>query len=141
TSSSQSGIDWSTPVSAAAEQMLLAMIPSAMNMYNSYLGATNALLYGGNPPPSGMIVPPPPALPTPSSGSTSNVQPVSTVPEVITAVHCGMKVLAIALICNINDPDHMKKIEFEEVLRVAEMSTPHLRRFWKELIGRLEPNA
>ncbi len=66
---------------------------------------------------------------------------MSTVPEVITAVHCGMKVLAIALICNINDPDHMKKIDFEEVLRVAEMSTPHLRRFWKELIGRLDPNA
>lgn len=66
---------------------------------------------------------------------------MSTVPEVITAVHCGMKTLALALICNVNDPDDMKEILFEEVLRVAQEAGPRLKRFWNALIERLNPNG
>jgi purine-nucleoside phosphorylase len=62
---------------------------------------------------------------------------MSTVLEVITAVHCGMQVLAIAVICNINDPSDMKKIEFDEVLRVARESLPKLKSIWTELIRSL----
>lgn len=62
---------------------------------------------------------------------------MSTVPEVIAAIHCGMKVLAVALICNVNDPRDMKEIQFEEVLKVAQEATPKLRRFWAKIIGRL----
>lgn len=65
---------------------------------------------------------------------------MSTVPEVISAVHCGMKVLAMAVICNVNDYTNMKSISFEEVLEVSNMVTPVLKRLWTEIIRRLKIN-
>ncbi len=62
---------------------------------------------------------------------------MSTVPEVIAGVHCGMKVLVVAVICNVNNPDDMAEIRFEDVLDVAKRVSPVLSRFWFELIGRL----
>jgi len=44
---------------------------------------------------------------------------MSTVPEVIVGVHCGMRVLAIVAISNVNLPDCMKKTSIEEVISTA----------------------
>jgi purine-nucleoside phosphorylase len=44
---------------------------------------------------------------------------MSTVLEVITAVHCGLRVMAIVAITNVNIPDRMKKISIEEVIATA----------------------
>jgi purine-nucleoside phosphorylase len=44
---------------------------------------------------------------------------MSTVLEVIAAVHCGLRVLAIVAITNVNLPDQMKKISIEEVIATA----------------------
>lgn len=44
---------------------------------------------------------------------------MSTVLEVIVAVHCGLRVLAIVAITNVNIPDQMKKIAIEEVIATA----------------------
>jgi purine-nucleoside phosphorylase len=44
---------------------------------------------------------------------------MSTVLEVIAAVHCGLRVLAIVAITNVNIPDQMKKISIEEVIATA----------------------
>jgi len=44
---------------------------------------------------------------------------MSTVLEVIAAVHCGLRVLAIVAITNVNIPDHMEKISIEEVIATA----------------------
>jgi purine-nucleoside phosphorylase len=44
---------------------------------------------------------------------------MSTVLEVISAVHCGLRVLAIVAITNVNIPDRMKEISIEEVIATA----------------------
>jgi len=66
---------------------------------------------------------------------------MSTVPEVISAVHCRMKVIAMAVICNVNDYTNMKPISFEEVLKVSQMVTPILSKLWTEIIRRLRING
>ncbi|MEW6290085.1 MAG: purine-nucleoside phosphorylase [Thermodesulfobacteriota bacterium] len=44
---------------------------------------------------------------------------MSTVPEVIVAVHAGLKVLGISLVANVNDPDNFQPIRIEEILEQA----------------------
>jgi purine-nucleoside phosphorylase len=41
---------------------------------------------------------------------------MSTVPEVIVAVHAGLKVLGISVVANVNDPDNFKPIRIEEII-------------------------
>lgn len=41
---------------------------------------------------------------------------MSTVPEVIVAVHAGLKVLGISMVSNVNDPDNFQPIRIEEIL-------------------------
>ncbi len=60
---------------------------------------------------------------------------MSTVPEVIAAVHAGMKVLGLSVITDVCDPDHLKAVDIREIIRVANASGPKLdqliRRFLK----------
>jgi purine-nucleoside phosphorylase len=44
---------------------------------------------------------------------------MSTVPEVIVAVHAGLKVLGISVVSNVNDPDNFQPIRIEEILEQA----------------------
>ena len=44
---------------------------------------------------------------------------MSTVPEVIVAVHCGLRILVIVAITNVNLPDCMKRTSIEEVISTA----------------------
>ena len=41
---------------------------------------------------------------------------MSTVPEVLVAVHAGLKVLGISMVANVNDPDNFQPIRIEEIL-------------------------
>lgn len=41
---------------------------------------------------------------------------MSTVPEVIVAIHAGLKVLGISVVSNVNDPDNFKPIIIEEII-------------------------
>ncbi|HLP42625.1 MAG TPA: purine-nucleoside phosphorylase, partial [Fibrobacteria bacterium] len=51
---------------------------------------------------------------------------MSTVPEVIAAVHAGLKVAALSLITDVCDPDNLKPIDIPEILRVAAEAEPKL---------------
>jgi purine-nucleoside phosphorylase len=53
---------------------------------------------------------------------------LSTVQEVIAAVHAGMQVLGISIISNIADPDRPAPARLEEILAVARRATPRLAR-------------
>ncbi len=53
---------------------------------------------------------------------------MSTVNEVIAAVHSGLKVLAIVAITNVNLPDCMRGTSIEEVIANAEKASPSLTR-------------
>jgi purine-nucleoside phosphorylase len=51
---------------------------------------------------------------------------MSTVPEVIVAVHSGMKVLGLSVISNLNLPDNLKPHSLEEIIAVANNAAPIL---------------
>jgi purine-nucleoside phosphorylase len=62
---------------------------------------------------------------------------MSTVLEVITAVHCGLRVLAIVAITNVNIPDRMKKISIEEVIATAGKAGTKLAPLLEQVIESL----
>lgn len=62
---------------------------------------------------------------------------MSTVLEVIVGVHCGMKIIVIVAITNVNLPDCMKKTSLEEVIATAEKSSRLLSVLWGKIIARL----
>jgi purine-nucleoside phosphorylase len=64
---------------------------------------------------------------------------MSTVNEVIEAVHSGMRVLAIVAITNRNLPDCMAPISIEEILANAKKASLMLTRLMKAIIEDVEP--
>lgn len=62
---------------------------------------------------------------------------MSTVPEVITAVHSGIKVFATAVITNVNLPDNYKEAPIELILKNAEKGADDLSKIIKGVIKRI----
>ncbi|MEA2100982.1 MAG: purine-nucleoside phosphorylase [Thermodesulfobacteriota bacterium] len=56
---------------------------------------------------------------------------MSTVMEVIAAVHCGMQVLGISAITNINDPDNPRPAPIEEVIEMAGKAGPLIAEIFR----------
>ncbi len=65
---------------------------------------------------------------------------MSTVSEVIVGVHCGLKILLIVVITNVNIPDAMEKTSLEEVIAAAEKASPRLSFLWEKIILSLHKN-
>lgn len=64
---------------------------------------------------------------------------MSTVSQAIVGVHCGLKIMAIAVITNINLPDCMGKTSIEDVIDASRQASPLLSRLWERIIGNLPP--
>jgi len=62
---------------------------------------------------------------------------MSTVAEAIVGAHCGLKILAIVVITNVNLPDCMTKISVEEVIRTAQEAGTDLAALWERIIAGL----
>ncbi|MBK6329753.1 MAG: purine-nucleoside phosphorylase [Bacteroidetes bacterium] len=62
---------------------------------------------------------------------------MSTVPEVIVAIHCGMKVFGMSVITDIGIREAMNVITHEEVLEAANAAAPKMALIFKELLGEL----
>ncbi len=60
---------------------------------------------------------------------------MSTVPEVIAAVHAGLKVAALSLITDACDPDDLKPIDIPAIMRVAAEAEPVLARLARALVA------
>ncbi len=58
----------------------------------------------------------------------------STVQEVITAVHAGIRVLGLSTITNVHNPDAPAPASIEEIISVAKESAPKLDTIIKEVI-------
>ena len=65
----------------------------------------------------------------------ADVVGMSTVPEVIAAVHMGMKVLGISVITDECFPDSLEPVSLDDVLNAAAMAKPQLTRI---VVGTLE---
>ncbi len=63
---------------------------------------------------------------------------MSTVPEVIAAVHAGMKVLGFSVITNVNDPDRMEPVSIDEIIAVAGGAEFKLIRLVEKVIERIK---
>lgn len=62
---------------------------------------------------------------------------MSTIPECIVANHMGMRVFAMSIITDIGDPDNLKPVSLEEIIRVANESEPKLTQIFTELVREL----
>lgn len=64
---------------------------------------------------------------------------MSTVPEVLVARHCGLRVLGLSLITNmtVTDYDSNQKANHEEVLQTTRNRTQDLERFVSNLIAKI----
>ena len=59
---------------------------------------------------------------------------MSTVPEVIAAVHAGMKVLGLSVITDVCDPDHLEAVDIREIIRVANEAGPKLDKLIRQFL-------
>lgn len=64
---------------------------------------------------------------------------MSTVPEVIVAIHGGMKVLGLSVVANVNNPDDMRPIILDEIIQTAAAVEPQLEQLIIEIISRITP--
>jgi purine-nucleoside phosphorylase len=62
---------------------------------------------------------------------------MSVIMEVITAVHCGMEVMGIAVITNVNLPDCYQPAVVEEIVATAEQTGPKLMHLIGNVLERL----
>jgi purine-nucleoside phosphorylase len=53
---------------------------------------------------------------------------MSTVPEVIVGVQCGMEILGISIVTDLCDPDHLEPVEIKEIIRTADEAGVKLDR-------------
>jgi len=62
---------------------------------------------------------------------------MSTVSQAIVGVHCGLKILTIVVITNMNLPDCMEKTSVEDIIDVSRQAGPVLSELWERIIGNL----
>jgi purine-nucleoside phosphorylase len=62
---------------------------------------------------------------------------MSTVPEVIVAVHGGMKVLACSIITDECFPDALEPVDVPAIIAVANEAEPRLRALMKAVVARI----
>jgi purine-nucleoside phosphorylase len=63
---------------------------------------------------------------------------LSTVQEVIAAVHAGLRILGLSVITNVNRPDSPVPATLEEIIAVADQAAPRLARLVEHVVAHLE---
>ncbi|QIX62678.1 purine-nucleoside phosphorylase [Hymenobacter sp. BT18] len=62
---------------------------------------------------------------------------MSTVPEVIAAVHMGLPVLAVSVITDLCAPGKLKKVDIADILRTAAVAEPRLTALLQQVLEKL----
>ncbi len=63
---------------------------------------------------------------------------MSSIPEILVAIHGGLRVLGLSVVANVNDPDAMQPILLDEIVRAARKARPRLVGLIREIIARME---
>ena len=85
---------------------------------------------------------PGPSLETPAETrwlreSGADAVGMSSVPEILVAIHGGMDVLGLSVVSNVNDPDNFEPIILEDIIATAEAMEPKLEQLIVEICGRI----
>ncbi|MBW2328317.1 MAG: purine-nucleoside phosphorylase [Deltaproteobacteria bacterium] len=85
---------------------------------------------------------PGPSLETPAETrllkkSGADAVGMSSVPEVITALHGGLRVLGLSVVANVNDPENFVPILLEDIVRAAGEAEPRLQELVLEIVQEL----
>lgn len=62
---------------------------------------------------------------------------MSSVPEVLVALHGGLAVLGLSVVSNVNNPDNFHPITIEDIIATASEVTPQLERLILEVVKRM----
>ena len=62
---------------------------------------------------------------------------MSTVPEVIVGAHSGFEILGISVVTDICDPDHLKPVNIEEIIKTAVKAGPKLDLLVESVVHKL----
>jgi len=86
---------------------------------------------------------PGPSLETPAETrwlreSGADAVGMSSVPEVIVALHGSMQVLGLSVVANVNDPDNFQPILLEDIIAEAAKASSRLEKLITEFIQRIE---
>ncbi len=68
----------------------------------------------------------------------ADVVGMSTIPEVIVAVHCGLRTLGFSIVTDMCLPDALKPVSIEEIIAVANEAEIKLRTIVRGVLERLE---
>jgi len=84
---------------------------------------------------------PGPSLETPAEtrylrASGADAVGMSSLPEILVALHAGMEVIGLAVVANVNDPDNLQPILLEDIVRKARETEPLLLSLIAEIITR-----
>jgi purine-nucleoside phosphorylase len=71
-------------------------------------------------------------------GIGADVVGMSTIPEVIVAVHCGLRTLGFSIVTDMCLPDALKPVSIEEIIAVANEAEIKLRTIVRGVLERLE---
>lgn len=61
---------------------------------------------------------------------------MSSIPEILVAIHGGMRVLGLSVIANVNDPDRPQPILLEEIVKTARETEPVLQKLIRGIVAR-----
>lgn len=62
---------------------------------------------------------------------------MSTVPEVIVANHLELPIVAVSVLTDECDPDHLEPVNISEIISIAEKTEPKMVKLFRELIKQL----
>ncbi len=68
----------------------------------------------------------------------ADVVGMSTVPETIVAVHCGLKVVGLSVITDMCLPDALKPANVEEIIAIANSAEPKLRKLVRGIVSEFD---
>ncbi|HLA40023.1 MAG TPA: purine-nucleoside phosphorylase [Candidatus Glassbacteria bacterium] len=70
-------------------------------------------------------------------GIGADVVGMSTVPEVIAAVHCGLEVLGVSIVTDLCFPECLEPADISDIIRVAGEAEPKLTSLISKVVGAL----
>jgi purine-nucleoside phosphorylase len=64
---------------------------------------------------------------------------MSSVPEILVALHAGLRVLGLSVVANVNDPDHFQPILLDDIIASARRAEPRLQQLIINILAEMTP--